>query len=233
MSILVILPLTSKAKSVTLLSGKASFSIFADLIPILQALPEVPELVFVTGRSPARARPISFSWESFREFRSRIWFSSPNFSLHLGVPEGGHHVLEGRLRGVEGIVERPVVDIPAHELVDELLLDQKPLESRGIQGVLDPVNQDLDLFVEISRTPDPAVSLLEVHGPVRDVDMVGGQEPVLDVDPDPELLRGPHDHPDVAVVHLLEKLVPLLVRVEIVDDGDLVCRDALARSASS
>ena len=129
--------------------------------------------------------------------------------------------------GSKGSSKDRSVDIPAHELVDELLLDEKPLESRGIQGVLDPIDQDLDLLVEVSWTPDPSVSLLEVHGPVGHVDMVGGQEPVLDVDPDPELFRRSHDHPDFAVVHLVEKLLPLLVRVEIVDDGDLVCRDSL------
>ena len=125
----------------------------------------------------------------------------------LGVSEGGDHVLEAALRRVERIFERPVRDVPAHELVDELLLDEVALERSGIESVFDPIDQDFYFLVEVSWTPYPAVPLLQVHRPVGDVQVVGGHEAVLKVGPDPELLRGPHDDADIAVVYLVGEVL--------------------------
>ena len=59
----------------------------------------------------------------------------PKFLPYLGISEGGHHVLEGRLRGVEGIVEGPVADIPPHDLIDELDLSPGPIIGRILEEI--------------------------------------------------------------------------------------------------
>ncbi len=146
---------------------------------------------------------------------------------HQGVAgKGGLHLGERELVLAVGLVEAAPLDLADQHLVDEPLLLDQPVVTHGIQGLGDAVVVDLHLGVPVLLPHDPAVSLLDVHGPVGHVHVVGGDEPVLHVHADPQLLGAPDHHPALAVPHPLEQGLALGVGAGLLHHADLGGRHA-------
>ena len=136
------------------------------------------------------------------------------FDLRIG--KGGLvHVLAGAHRGFGG-----------HNLRDELLLILHRLPQVRIEGALGDIAVDMHFLVLVALTDDTALALLQVSGPPGAVQVVQGDEPVLDVCACTHFGGTAHEHPHLSAPHLGEKLISSGIGVGVVDKGDLMGGDA-------
>ena len=92
-----------------------------------------------------------------------------------------------------------------HDLRDEPLLSLDGLPHIGIEGRIRDVAEDLDVFVFVAAPDDTPETLLELAWLPRAIQIVRGDELVLHVRPNAELVRRAEEDAHLALSHLLEK----------------------------
>jgi hypothetical protein len=94
---------------------------------------------------------------------------------------------------------------------------------------------DLQLLVaeQVALPEDAALALLDVRRAPRRVEVVQRDEPILHVRAGAHLLGRAHEHADLAGAHRVEERLFLHVGLRLVDERDLVARDAEVDEPSS
>ena len=136
--------------------------------------------------------------------------------LDLRVGKRGFvHVLAGAHRGFAG-----------HDLRDKLLLVLHRLPEVGIECAVGDVAVDMDSFVFVALPDNAALALLQVAGTPRAVQVMQGDEPVLDIHARSHLEGAAHKDAHLTSTNLGEQLLLFRLGVRVVDKGDLLRGDA-------
>ena len=158
------------------------------------------------SRTPARSSPAVIversAWCPRCQARSQA--AQPfDLGVDLGLLEDQR--VAGRDRFELGEAEHVIADVldlanvkpAAHHLVDEpgFALDRLP--HVGVKRPFGDVAVDPDGRVLVALAQDPPVALGDVRRPPRNVDVVQGDRPRLDVGADAHLLRRADDHADL------------------------------------
>ena len=143
------------------------------------------------------------------------WISGAQ-GLDLRVGQGGFvHVVAGAYRGFGG-----------HDLRDELLLVLHRLPQIAVEGALGDVAVDMYLLVAVALPDNAALALFQVAGPPGAVQVVEGNEPVLDVHARAHLEGAAHEHPHPALPHPGEQFFFPGGSIGVVDESNLLGGDA-------
>ena len=134
----------------------------------------------------------------------------------LGIGQGCLvHILAGAHRG-----------FGSHDLRDELLFVFHRLPQIAVEGALGDVAVNMYLLVAVALADDAALALLQVAGPPGTVQVMEGDEAVLDIRACPHLEGAAHEHPHPALPDLGKQLLFPGWGVGVVDKGDLLGRNA-------
>ena len=109
---------------------------------------------------------------------------------------------------------------------NELLLAFHHLVQVRIKGVLGHIGVNVHFGILVALADDAALPLLKVSGTPRAVQMVQGDEPLLDVSARAHFLGGANQDAHLTGAHFAEQLLLLRFRFGIVDVGNLVGGDA-------
>ncbi|QRE00577.1 hypothetical protein [Pseudomonas phage Itty13] len=167
-------------------------------------------------------------------------FELPDLLAQAHLFEDQRVAAGGRLHlgGVRGLAGN-VLDLAgagralAH-LLDEVGLALDGLPHAAVQGLLRGVAEDrhlealgVALVQLVALADDPPLALLKIGRAPRRVHVVQGDQPVLHVGAGAHLRGGAEQEAHAAGADLAEKLLLLEVGLGVVDEGDLVGRDAL------
>ena len=179
----------------------------------------------------ARNRPFKLGFQIFiaadrtaELIFQRLQFSQPGLHFNLADQLG----IAGNLRRKRGEINRSVVDLihvaalPFQSVVDEFLLSGQNLIHPGVKRFLHAVADHLDLRQNIALTDQTSGPLLGVSRTERGIQIMFHRKTFLHIDAGSELLRRSHDDADIAAVHHVEHLLPLLVGFVVIDDRDFL-----------
>ena len=113
-------------------------------------------------------------------------------------------------------------------MADELLFLFHGLPQIGVEGALGNIAVHMDERVAVPLALDAAFALGQVPGPPGAVQVVHGDETVLDIGARPHLLCTSHQDAHLARAHFGKQLFLLRLGVGLMDEGDLLFRDAAA-----
>ncbi len=151
------------------------------------------------------------------------------------------HFVTGRLRLDRGRIEglgigigyAVALAVVITHLIDELLLGFQNLPQPRVTGVFrdkiangHPKVFSIFLQQQVALADDAANTLFHIGRTIRRIDLPHGNQPVLDVHARSHLGRRTDHDPHLARPDRVEQFLFLLIRIGIVDEGDLLARDA-------
>ena len=129
-----------------------------------------------------------------------------------------------------------LLQVAVPQAVDELALRLHGLPEEGVRRVGGAVAVDLHPEVlrvgrveGVALAQDAPLALFDIARTPRHVEVMQGDQPLLNIHSGPHFGGAPDQDPEFAAVHGIEHVLAALGRVVVVDEADLVGRDASAR----
>ena len=120
----------------------------------------------------------------------------------------------------------PGICISVHDRVYKRRLALQIVPHSGIKGLFGYISEYFNLFIDIALTQDASLALLDVARPPRCVKVVERVKTFLRIHSDAHLAGAADEDANLAVVHIIEKLVLFILGIGIVDKGDFLCGNA-------
>lgn len=179
----------------------------------------------------ARNRPFKLGFQIFVTANrtaelifQRLQFPQPGLHFDLADQLG----IAGNLRRKRGEINRSVIDLihaaafAFQGVVDELLLSGQNLIHPRVKRFRHAVADYFDLRQNIALTDQTSGPLLGVSRTERGIQIMFHRKTFLHIDAGSELLSRSHNDADIAAVHHVEHLLPLLVGLIVIDDRDFI-----------
>ena len=136
--------------------------------------------------------------------------------LDLRIAQGGFvHIIRHADRGFAG-----------HDLSNKFLLVLDELIQISIKCSLGYIAEDLHLLIFVTLTDNSSKPLLKVAGPPGAIQIMQGNQSILDVGSGTHFLCASHENAHLTGSYLRKKLFLFCFRVRCVDKSNLILRDA-------
>ena len=162
---------------------------------------------------------------SFQQFQ----FADLNIQVHLFLDVGiaGCQCLNFGIgqRGVVHIIAGTDRRFGCHDLRNELLLIFQNLPHIRIKRIFSDVTIDFHLLISVSLPENTPLLLFQVRGLPRAIQMMQGNQPILNIGSCAKFRRRPHQDTHLSGAHLCKQVCLFRFRVVLVDERHFFTRN--------